>query len=124
MTFPAREFAPVPESVAEVREFVRETITELAVDHAAVLLMADELASNAVRHARTRFTVRIVPEANCLRVEVADGAAQLPVLGDPAPLATGGRGMLIVDRCATEWGVESFPEQGKSIWFECRQAAG
>jgi len=108
--------------VGEVRHFVREAIAGLAVDHSAVLLMADELASNAVRHARTEFTVRVVPQSNCVRVEVADGAAQLPVLGDPDPLATGGRGMLIVDRCATEWGFERFPGDGKRVWFECRQS--
>jgi hypothetical protein len=29
--------------------------------------------------------------------------------------------MLIVERCATDWGVEGYPDDGKSVWFEYRQ---
>lgn len=119
----ARRFAATAESVSEVRAFVRSALGDLVVDHAAVLLMADELAANAVRHARTPFTVRIVLESFAVRVEVADDDPRFPVVRDPDPLATGGRGMLIVDRCATDWGIENHPDNGKTVWFESRQLA-
>jgi len=116
-----RKFPPRPEAVAAVRAFVREAIVDVVVDQDAVVLMADELAVNAVRHARTPFTVSVIAETFVVRVEVTDGAPQLPVLIEPGPFELRGRGMLIVDRYATDWGTKSYPDDGKAVWFESRQ---
>ena len=118
-----QRFSATLESVAEVRAFVRAALEDAIVDHEAVVLMADELAANAVEHARTPFTVRIVVERFAVHIEVADDAARLPILRNPEPLATSGRGMQIVDHYATDWGVDSHPDDGKTVWFESRELA-
>jgi anti-sigma regulatory factor (Ser/Thr protein kinase) len=71
------QLAPELESCARARLFVRSTLrryghTGDAVDDASVV--SSELATNAVIHARTRFTVELQLYGDALRVEVSDGA--------------------------------------------------
>lgn len=84
-------------------------------DVAALLL--SELLTNVVLHARTEATVRITLLGDCLRVVVSDGATSLPTRRHPSTDAVTGRGLMIVDSMADDWGIESF-EGGKSVWFE------
>jgi anti-sigma regulatory factor (Ser/Thr protein kinase) len=123
MSHPEQRFPPTPASVEQARAFVRATIADLAVDNVCVVLMVDELAANAVIHARSSFTVRVVADVSTVRVEVEDDSPELPMLSTPDPLAAGGRGMLIVDRCATAWGVKRHPDDGKTVWFESSHLA-
>jgi serine/threonine-protein kinase RsbW len=53
-----------------------------------------------------------------VRVEVTDPGSGFskPRVGPPAPDALGGRGLLIVDRLATRWGVSS--GSPTRVWFE------
>ncbi len=59
-----------------------------------------------------------------MRVEVADpggeGFAKPSVSRPPPPDALGGRGLLIVDRVATRWGVET--GRPTRVWFELSAA--
>jgi serine phosphatase RsbU (regulator of sigma subunit) len=98
-------------------------LTQMADD---VLLLATELTTNAVVHAGTDLDVTIEVDATRVHVAVADGRrGELPVL-DPTsaarrPLLSHGRGLILVDRIATRWGVVH-DNSGKSVWFDMRRA--
>ncbi|WP_330330171.1 ATP-binding protein [Streptomyces sp. NBC_00536] len=58
-----------------------------------------------------------------LRVEVSDGSASPPrPAADPAPLADGGRGLLLVEAVTDRWGTYA-TATGKTVWFECDHPA-
>jgi anti-sigma regulatory factor (Ser/Thr protein kinase) len=102
----------------EVVEFVLDSLVDRDVID-TVLLLTSELVTNAVVHARTPTTLRVLVEPNVprVRVEVADGVPQQPRARDPGPNETSGRGLMLVDRLATHWEVDS-NEAGKVVWFE------
>ncbi len=73
-----------------------------------------ELAANAVRHARTRFQVRLVLDAERLRVSVRDHRpGSLPGVGPHALAASGGLG--VVELLSNAWGVLEY-DDGKAVW--------
>lgn len=107
---PIEEFIAKPESVAAVRTFVREFLGEATCAEDAALV-ASELATNVVHHARTDFTVEIEHNAKVL-LTVADGSSIIPAVEE---LTSDQRGLKIVDRISIEWGIETTPT-GKAIW--------
>lgn len=113
---------PVTSSVPEARHFVDRALPD-ACWADEVTLLVSELASNAVRHASTPFTVSMQCDGSTVRVEVADHDPALPVRQNPAAQAVTGRGLLIVEALANRWGVEPSAD-GKTVWFEvaCRSA--
>lgn len=111
---------PEPASAAHARRFLAGVLhswrmPELATDDAS--LLATELATNAIQHAQTTFTMRVSYDGAHVRVEVHDGSAILPRPRVPAAEDLGGRGLLLVERLAARWGREHTPE-GKRVWFE------
>lgn len=52
-----------------------------------------------------------------MRVEIADGSDEPPVVQQPDPWASGGRGLMLVEALADRWGYEPLPH-GKVVWFE------
>jgi hypothetical protein len=82
-----------------------------------VLLLASELASNAVEHTSTGFTVSIRVAGMQARVDVYDTRAVLPTLLQPTAETDHGRGLLLVDRLSSAWGASPAPG-GKVVWFE------
>jgi anti-sigma regulatory factor (Ser/Thr protein kinase) len=84
-----------------------------------VELVVTELATNAVRHARTLFTVAMTWDGRRLRIEVSDAQPLPPpaVQGLPSPDATGGRGLLLVEQLCDRWGYDRH-ERGKTIWCD------
>jgi anti-anti-sigma factor len=89
---------------------------EELVDRA--VLVASELVTNAVIHARGPLGLRLELVAGRLHLAVADESPRLLGLAaDPGDLeAEGGRGLLVVDQLASAWGVRHPPEGGKVIW--------
>ncbi|MCX4981361.1 ATP-binding protein [Streptomyces sp. NBC_00572] len=97
--------------------------------HETVVLVASELATNAVRHGHVpgrdfRLSLRVT--GGLARVEVSDTRAErVPPrpgkLPDPGPeLTDGGRGLLLVDALADRWGWCPRPgAPGKTVWAEC-----
>jgi anti-sigma regulatory factor (Ser/Thr protein kinase) len=79
-------------------------------------LLVSELATNVVLHAHTPFALCAELTPFELRVEVADGSSQPPVVMNPAPTQQGGRGLLMISRLADVWGVDPTPD-GKLVWF-------
>jgi len=82
-----------------------------------VQLVVSELATNAMVHAKTSFTVTLSAAAGSVRVEVLDGSGSGPVLVTARDLDTGGRGVAIVDALSRDWGVTR-RTGGKSVWAE------
>ncbi|CAM5289582.1 ATP-binding protein [Kitasatospora aureofaciens] len=89
-------------------------------------LLATELVGNAVLHSgmpgrliRVSFDV----DAIRLRIEVHDASDRPPLPQQPDPTAGCGRGLLLVEALATQWG--HFPRPGgvgKVVWCECAAA--
>lgn len=83
-----------------------------------VLLVVAELASNALRHARSGFTVEIRRSPETVRIAVSDASPAFPQLVDVAPSAAHGKGLLIVDAVAEDWGWAEGPSGGKTVWVD------
>ena len=114
LTLPAQA-----ESVSKARRFVRQRLLELgapaAIDDAETLV--SELATNAVLHARTDYTIAVSRTNGTIRVRVHDLSAVLPRQRHYGPDSTTGRGIRLVTALAVDWGVD--PEHpGKAIWFD------
>lgn len=81
-------------------------------------LLASELITNALRHGTGTITVLVTRARAAVRIDVVD---ESPV--DPRPRRAAlddesGRGLLIVETLAHEWGIEPLPQGcGKSVWF-------
>jgi anti-sigma regulatory factor (Ser/Thr protein kinase) len=114
LTLPA-----APESISVARRFVVAALHEgqagSAADDAATLV--SELATNALLHARTTFTVEVQLLGEVVRIGVVDLSAAAPRVRDYGSDATTGRGMRLVATMATRWGVER-NDDGKMVWFE------
>ncbi|MGZ6827885.1 MAG: ATP-binding protein [Mycobacteriales bacterium] len=120
-TFPGTT-ASVPAARAFVRRVLGEWQLDLLVD--AAVLVVSELATNAVLHARSGFTVRLELDAqSTLRVEVLDASAALPAPRSFSVGATTGRGLAIIEDLVSAWGVERV-DGGKAVWVELLVDAG
>jgi anti-sigma regulatory factor (Ser/Thr protein kinase) len=82
-------------------------------------LLVSELVTNAVRHGEPPLFMRIDGTAQRLRVEVTDEGEAAPGRVEEADAwAEQGRGLMLVDALATEWGCAPVPGGGKVVWFE------
>jgi anti-anti-sigma factor len=115
--------APIRTSPAVARAFVREVCRywQLALpDNTLVdraVLVAGELVTNAVVHARTELRLRVELRGDLLHLAVRDGNPwQLRPATIPDPEAEGGRGLWLVDQLARAWGVNRYPDGGKVVW--------
>jgi anti-sigma regulatory factor (Ser/Thr protein kinase) len=79
-------------------------------------LLVSELATNAVRHAQSGFSVSIDETADAIRVEVRDAGGGIPVVGAPRLEEVSGRGLLIVKTMSDSFGIET-GKAGKTVWF-------
>jgi hypothetical protein len=114
------KLCPVPESVRDARNFVRDHLSEWGYLKRAedAALIADELASNAVAAAPvTPFWVTLWVANGWPMLEVADCSPEPPVLQPHDFLAESGRGLHIVDALSVAW--DSYPVAGgKVIWVQ------
>ena len=114
--------APTPTAPAVARAFVREVCGywQLALPDATVMdravLVANELVTNAVAHARTEIRLRLELRGDRLHIAVRDGSPGLLRLVAPDPQAEGGRGLWLIEQLARSWGVNRHPDGGKVVW--------
>jgi hypothetical protein len=109
----------VPTAGETARVFLRSALHTWELDGvgAVVELLTSELVNNAVRHVGSSINLRALRQGARIRVEVDDASRSTPVVRNPRPVETGGRGLLIVDALATEWGADVHAH-GKTVWFE------
>ncbi|MEU9229568.1 SpoIIE family protein phosphatase [Streptomyces massasporeus] len=81
------------------------------------LLLVSELVTNAVRFAEGPVTVRLIRAGHGLLCEVGDSGNGRPRLRRGDLLDNGGRGLSIVHRLTTRWGVR-WTDTGKVVWAE------
>ncbi|MEU9440505.1 SpoIIE family protein phosphatase [Streptomyces sp. NPDC048304] len=115
----ACRLSPAPETVARARRFVRsalEGVTPEVADTAA--LLAGELVTNAVIHARTEVEVRAWAAEGRAQVRVTDRRPEQGLVPhDRHPYACTGRGLAMVEELAAAHGVHSGTDR-KTVWFE------
>ena len=63
------------------------------------------------------MSVRVVDDGSTVRVEVADGSPVAPVRRSYAEVSPTGRGLHLLDRLTTCWGID-MARDGKTVWFE------
>ena len=114
-----RTFASTPASAGEARRFLESVLTDpeqLPLLYTATLLMS-ELVANAVLHTGTPIEVVVDTAGDRVRIKVHDGNPQLPVRKHYSTMSGTGRGLMLVERMAVDWGAER-TAGGKVVWFE------
>jgi anti-sigma regulatory factor (Ser/Thr protein kinase) len=81
-------------------------------------LLISELVTNALRHTRSDVILVDVSADARIRVSVTDQSSRMPQRQSPGPDEPEGRGLMIVDELAANWGIDALPGDGKRIWFE------
>jgi anti-sigma regulatory factor (Ser/Thr protein kinase) len=112
-------FVPVPEAIRMVRRFLRCTLRAWHEDAlvADAELVVSELATNAIRHARSPFRVSLARDDATVRVSVEDLGAGLPREIGQSLDGVSGRGIALVSALTVRWGIAR-GEDGKTVWAE------
>ena len=102
------------------RRFVMDALSQWEVDDPidTVQLMVSELVTNAVLHGRSRADVAVILTSDVVRVEVHDDGEELPSPRQASPRDVTGRGLDLVSKLASDWGVRPDLKGGKAVWFE------
>lgn len=108
--------------MASARRFVIAALREWWVESDTADVMVSELATNAVLHARTDYTVTVRMSGDTVRVGVADRNSRAPAPAPLVPGATTGFGLRLVANLASHWGVAS-NDDGKDVYFEIPRRA-
>ncbi|MEU5114879.1 SpoIIE family protein phosphatase [Streptomyces longwoodensis] len=116
---PSWRLAPEPENVAAARSFVRSALDGADPDLVGTAaLLAGELVTNVVLHARTEAEVWAWTVDGQAHVRVADRRPDRGLVPHGRhPYATTGRGLALVEELSAGHGVHSGPER-KTVWFE------
>ena len=112
-------FAGVTAAPAHARMFVIDVLSKWGrsdlIDDA--VLVVSELATNAVIHGRSEFSVQIRRTGSNVRLEVVDDSSHEPCPTAASQFAAGGRGLSLVAAVSREWGFDRI-DDGKSVWAE------
>ncbi|MEU0223216.1 SpoIIE family protein phosphatase [Streptomyces sp. NPDC006284] len=112
-----------PERIATARQHLRDLLHDWPCEEqrdAAVLLLSEMLTNVLVHTDADALLVAEVtgaPGERRIRVEVTDSGDDLPHKRRPGEMASSGRGLMLIELLADEWGVAPRGE-GKSIWYE------
>ena len=82
-----------------------------------VAIVVSELATNAVRHARSGFTVSVILAGDAVRIRVEDARPLAGAPGDPPLPVSPDHGLGLVNAVAARWGVQP-ADGGKTVWAE------
>lgn len=107
-----------PMSVSLARDFVCVHLVEHELSDMVddVLLVTSELATNAVLHAQTPFKVVLHGSTAMVVLQIQDGAPAAPVTREPEVMDMNGRGLMLVELLATEWGISTTGDDQKTVW--------
>ncbi|MFD9422902.1 MULTISPECIES: SpoIIE family protein phosphatase [unclassified Streptomyces] len=111
-----------PQALSSSRHMIRAAVRAWGAKDRAdeIELAADELITNALMHTDggAIVTIRVLAATERrLRVDVEDRSSALPRRRDAGVSGVSGRGLMLVDRLADVWGVES-RGTGKCVWCE------
>lgn len=110
-------FAHDPSSVRKARAFVAGALEDASQDQRdRAVLIASELATNAIIHAGSAFTVTATTAADEIRVAVTNAGGAIPRPRRPGRTDSHGRGLMITGGLADRWGVETAPGS-TTVWF-------
>ncbi|MFJ5231824.1 ATP-binding protein [Kitasatospora sp. NPDC088391] len=112
-------------AVGAVRRRLRDALDHWGVPELAdtAELLTSELVTNALVHTgKDAVLDAVLTGEQRLRVEVRDRTSSLPGRRNPGEDATNGRGLLLVEALADDWGVQ-LRGDGKVTWFELSAAA-
>ena len=107
-----------PTSAAQARAFVSDHL----VDHRllylveSVRLVTSELATNALLHAQTAFSVTLSASDTEVVLTVRDYSQALPERRGAQVLDATGRGLEIVEIVSQEWGINQDEAGSKGVW--------
>ncbi|MDG4800071.1 ATP-binding protein [Micromonospora sp. WMMD980] len=107
---------------APVRQAARKILADWDAAHVAddALAVITELMHNVIRHTDDGGKLELTRQADAILVEVFDNSTRQPRRLGPDPHRIGGRGLLIVEAMAREWGAHTIDEgrPGKVVWAE------
>lgn len=113
---------PTLKAASTARAMVAEAVRGWRLDHLRqpAELVTTELVTNAIRHAQTTFDISLIRFEHSIRVAVRDESPEppAPTAGpdhDEDLLASGGRGLRLVEAFATHWGYVTAPGE-KVVW--------
>jgi anti-sigma regulatory factor (Ser/Thr protein kinase) len=107
-----------PISAFQARDFV----THHLVDHRLlylvdpVRLVASELATNALVHAQTAFSVTLEASDQRVLLTVRDDSRALPTPRAAHAMDLSGRGLEIVGIVSRDWGIKEEGADSKAVW--------
>ena len=112
-------FVPTPTVLRAVRRFVAEVLPGWGADQLVGYsqIIACELATNAMMHARSPFRLSITRKPAAIEIAVRDASTLRPETRPIDPNRPGGRGLVLVDRIAQRWGYRDEVD-GKTVWAE------
>jgi anti-sigma regulatory factor (Ser/Thr protein kinase) len=139
ITWWSRRFAGGTDQVREVRRWLEDLLPDCDA-RADLILLASELCTNAIMHSRSgeaggQFSVDIDWAPTLARVVVGDqGSADAPAVAartgdavdavEAGEVGESGRGLLLVDGLADDWGTASRPNR-RWVWADVQwQASG
>src|SRR3954453_1012605 len=108
------------DAVPRARRFAAEALTtevgSSVVEDAE--LVVTELVTNALLHGAPPVVLRISPVGSGVRIEVEDTGREMPIRMRENTEAMTGRGLSLVSRVTSGWGVQRKDEGGKVVWAE------
>jgi anti-sigma regulatory factor (Ser/Thr protein kinase) len=107
---------PEPESVRQMRRALSQGGLSPDIDH-TVTLLSSEIVTNAIRHAAHHGPIRVEATlvADFARVAVIDSG---PGFDPEVRHDARGYGLRLVEKLASNWGVEPGDDGGTRVWFE------
>ena len=112
------ELGADPTEVSVGRRFVGAALRRWSLEshRSDAELLTSELVSNAVTHGAPPVRISVTVAESVVEVGVSDRSSLVPQRRAEDWSAEGGRGILLVERIAQEWGVV-FAADGKQVWF-------
>ncbi|GID61676.1 hypothetical protein Aco03nite_100800 [Actinoplanes couchii] len=79
------------------------------------LIIVSELVQNVSQHTAGPGELVISLDTASVLIEVGDISTTVPCPRRPEPERSGGRGLLLIEALAQQWGVRTCPD-GKAVW--------
>jgi hypothetical protein len=90
----------------------------------AVLLITNELVSNAITHVAEPFTLSFAQSRERALIAVTDPSRNEPILRPKRAASTTGRGLQIIAGLSHDWGVRLVHPRGKTVWASLLTSTG